>query len=460
MTIDREVPRLHAITRPLSGAPDLIGLADPQEPLLWQRGDRGCVGIGETLRLAFGGPTRFDDAAEHWRRIASAAEIDDPLRLPGTGLVALGAFAFADDSSAESVLVVPRTLVARHRDVWWVTEIAVIPHPPEAAAGKPATDDPTVGKPAADDPAAPALPAPRPPGSWRGTAFDADGEGSRAGRTTTPTAARDDVAAYLRGVREAVDRISRGDADKIVVARQVAGGIDADADLRIPLRRLAERYTDCWTFAVDGMVGASPETLIRSTGGGVSARVLAGTRGRHPESDERDAQARDELLTSAKEQHEHAFAVQSVVTALSPHVRELRTSEEPFTLRLPNVWHLATDLDAVLDERSSSLELVGALHPTAAVAGAPTAAAVRAIAELEPFDRGRYSGAVGWIDATGDGEWVIALRCAQVGPADPATGKRAVIASAGGGIMAGSDPEHELGETVSKLRPITEAFAE
>lgn len=402
------------------------------------------MGVGEALRLTFSGPARFAEAAERWREISAAAEIDDPVRMPGTGLVALGSFTFANRSAAESVLVVPRTLVARHRDRWWITEVAVL-----------SSDDPP------PSPDALELPAPQPPGSWAGTAFAAPRAGSRAGepvdRTAPDSAA---VDAYLSGVRQAMHRISQGDAEKIVLARQVSGGIAADDDLRVPLRRLAERYLDCWTFAVDGMLGASPETLIRSTGGAVSARVLAGTRGRHPESAGRDAQARDELLTSAKEQHEHAFAVQSVVTALSPHVRELRTSEEPFTLRLPNVWHLATDLGACLGERSSSLELVGALHPTAAVAGTPTAAAVDAIAELEPFDRGRYAGAVGWIDAAGDGEWVIALRCAQVGAADPETGERSVVASAGGGIMADSDPEHELGETVSKLRPITEAFAE
>ncbi|WP_241489483.1 isochorismate synthase [Leucobacter celer] len=442
MTTDRGVPRLRATTRALTATPDLVSLADPQHPLLWLRDDRGCVGIGETLRLSFSGPTRFQDAAEHWRRIAAAAEIDDPVRLPGTGLVALGTFAFADRSASESALIVPRLLVARHRTTWWITEISL-----------------------ADDTAAsaPTLPEAGSPGTWGGTAFTelpvaSDDESPSAPHSGT-AASDGTVDAYLNGVREAGRRISQGEAEKIVLARQITGTVPADADLRVPLRRLAERYLDCWTFAVDGLVGASPETLIRSTGGAVSARVLAGTRGRHPEDAKRDARARDELLTSAKEQHEHAFAVQSVVTALSPYVSELRTSEEPFTLQLPNVWHLATDLGASLGDRSSALELVGALHPTAAVAGTPTSAAVAAIDELEPFDRGRYSGAVGWIDAAGDGEWVIALRCAQVGPADPATRERPVVASAGGGIVAGSDPAHELGETVSKLRPITEAFA-
>ncbi|MFV0435181.1 MAG: isochorismate synthase MenF [Leucobacter sp.] len=504
MTTDREVPRLRAVTRSLDSLPELVALADPRDPLLWHRGDRGCVGIGEVLRLAFSGPTRFTDAAAAWREIAAAAEIDDPVRMPGTGLVALGAFAFADDSAAESVLIVPRLLVARHRESAWVTEVTVLDDAVLEGSGSRSAA-----------PNHPRLPSPAPIGDWGGVDFAptaADPSPDATDRATRPRGAEDSVAAYLAGVREAATRIDRGDFEKIVLARQVAGVVAADDDLRVPLARLAERYLDCWTFAVDGLIGASPETLIRSTGGAVSARVLAGTRGRHPENEQRDARARDELLTSAKEQHEHAFAVQSAVTALAPHVRELRTSEEPFPLRLPNVWHLATDLGASLDECSSALELVGALHPTAAVAGTPTGAAVAAIAELEPFDRGRYSGAVGWIDAVGDGEWVIALRCAQLGPIgaesgsesgpadagsgtgvssgvpaeaeigaradsksaeslrsgageDPGTragtgaGSRAVIASAGGGIVAGSDPEHELAETVSKLRPITEAFA-
>lgn len=395
--------------------------------MLWTRGDRGCVGLGEVVRLSFRGADRFIDAAAAWRRIAEAAVVDDPVRLPGSGLVAMGTFAFADESSAESVLIVPRLLVARHRGQAWITEISSIDA----------------------DPAPPAVPQAPAAGTWTGTDF----------RDRELPTGGDSVAAYLTGVREAGARIERGEFEKIVLARQLEGALPRDSDVRVPLTRLAEHYLDCWTFAVDGLVGASPETLIRSTNGAVSARVLAGTRGRHPEDAVRDSRARDELLTSAKEQHEHSFAVQSVVTALSPHVRELRTSEEPFPLQLPNVWHLATDLGAALGEQSSSIELVGALHPTAAVAGTPTSTAVAAIAELEPFDRGRYSGAVGWIDAEGDGEWVIALRCAQLGEPDASTGTRSIIASAGGGIVAGSDPEHELRETVSKFRPITEAFA-
>lgn len=424
------------MTRPLTSGVDLLSLTDPASPLVWLRGDRGAIGVGEALRLTFRGPTRFRDAAAAWQRVTAQATVDDPVGVPGTGLVAFGAFSFADGSDTESTLIVPRTLVAQHRDVWWVTTV----HDAASEAAAAAWNDP-------DQPAH-MLPEATAPGAWPGVEF-AD--------LTSQTAAS--VAAYLAGVAEADERIARGELEKIVVARQVRGELAAGADLRTPIARLANRYLDCWTFAVDGLVGASPETLVRSTSGSVSARVLAGTRGRHPESAERDARARDELLTSSKEQHEHAFAVQSVVTALAPHVTDLRTNEEPFALELPNVWHLATDLGASLGEAGSSLELVDALHPTAAVAGTPTRDAIDAIDEIEPFDRGRYSGAVGWIDQAGDGEWAIALRCAQLNDKDAKTGTRQVVASAGGGIVAGSDPAGELRETVSKFRPITEAFA-
>lgn len=416
------------MTRPLTELPELLAYADPTDPLVWTRGDRGCVGVGEVLRLEFSGSQRFAEASRLWREIAEIAIIDDPVDLPGSGLLAFGTFAFDSASLVRSALIVPRLVVSRHRGTAWLTEIS----------REPLTHEP-------------ALPAARSLRDWAGVQL--------------PTSERDEhTAAYLAGVREANARIERGEVEKIVLSRQVSCGIAADADLRVPLARLAERYLDCWTFAVDGMLGASPETLVRSTDGAVSARVLAGTRARRPDDPAADTAARDALLTSSKEQHEHAFAVQSVVTALAPHVRELHTSEEPFALQLPNVWHLATDLGATPGEHSTALELVAALHPTAAVAGTPTADAVGAIRELEPFDRGRYAGATGWIDAEGEGEWVIALRCAAVGPAQtegtsPTPSTRKVTASAGGGIVAGSDPERELAETVSKFRPIAEAFA-
>jgi menaquinone-specific isochorismate synthase len=171
-----------------------------------------------------------------------------------------------------------------------------------------------------------------------------------------------------------------------------------------------------------------------------------------PRDADTDQKAALALVTSSKDQDEHQFAVRSAVETLTPFTRHLATSEVPFALKLPNLWHLATDLEGGLAGDASSIDLIDAMHPTAAVAGAPRAEAVELIAELEPFDRGRYAGPVGWVDAAGDGEWAIALRCAQV----DASGT--VTAYAGCGIVVDSDPAAELAETRMKFRPIVEAF--
>ena len=209
------------------------------------------------------------------------------------------------------------------------------------------------------------------------------------------------------------------------------------------------------------IAGASPETLVTVSDGTVTARVLAGTTPRGADADA-DTAASLALATSAKDQDEHLYAVQSVLAALRPHTSALAASEQPFTLKLPNVFHLATDVEGDLSDRSSALDLVAALHPTAAVAGTPTDAALAVIRRLEPFDRGRYAGPVGWVDANGDGEWAIALRCAQfaLDRADGGDGERIPLrAHAGAGIVAGSDPEAELLETRVKFRPIVDALA-
>ncbi|MEB4614640.1 chorismate-binding protein, partial [Leucobacter sp. M11] len=241
-------PVLRVVTRALDSRPDLVALADPANPLLWVRGDRGCVGLGELLRLSFRGPSRFADAGAAWRELAAAARVTDPVGRPGSGLIALGAFAFSDASAAESVLIIPRRLVARDGDQSWVTDFAL------------AGDDTAAEGPVTEQPAA-ALAEPRPLGVLP------DAPGFRPGAF--------DEAGYREAVARTTRRIADGVVEKVVLARDLVGELPAGSDLRVPLGQLARGYVDCWTFAVDGILGASPETLIRSTSGAVSARVLA-----------------------------------------------------------------------------------------------------------------------------------------------------------------------------------------
>lgn len=415
-------PRLVVRTEPADELAPLIPRADPRHPLLWMRRGEGIVGLGETLRIETSGHDRVVDAAAAWTSLAADADIDDRVGLPGTGLVAFGAFAFADDSESTSVLVVPELVLGRREGRAWVTRIALATGDDEAVD---AAASVVLGIPE---------PAPK----------------RRVPRVTfAPGAVPPDR--YEAVVAEAVRRIDAGDLEKVVLARQLLGELHEEDGLRAVINRLAEDYPDTWVYAVDGLIGASPETLVRVDHGTVSARVLAGTtaRGAGEASDRERAVA---LASSAKDLAEHALAVASAVKRLEPHTARLDASPEPFTLQLPNLWHLATDLKGTLGDGSSSLDLVQAVHPTAAVAGTPRRVALRVLAELEGFDRGRYAGPVGWIDGEGDGEWAIALRCAQVGP------DGTVAAYAGCGIVHDSVPADELAETVMKFRPIVEAF--
>jgi menaquinone-specific isochorismate synthase len=336
--------------------------------------------------------------------------------------VAFGTFAFADDSASTSVLVVPELVLGRRDGRAWVTRISLATGDSEAV----------------DAAASVALEVPEPAPKRRVPRV-----------TFEPGAVPPDE--YESAVAEAVRRIDAGELEKVVLARQLLGELHEEDGLRATLTRLAEDYPDTWVYAVDGLIGASPETLVRVDHGTVSARVLAGTASRgHDAASDREQAAH--LTASHKDLAEHALAVESAVATLATHTARLDTSPEPFTLQLPNLWHLATDLKGTLGDGSSSLDLVAAVHPTAAVAGTPREVALRAIAELEGFDRGRYAGPVGWIDADGDGEWAIALRCAQVSP------DGTVRAYAGCGIVHDSVPADELAETAMKFRPIVEAF--
>ena len=416
-------PRLVVRTFAVDETEPLIPRTDPRNPLVWLRRGEGIVGLGEVLRIESSGRSRIEDAAAAWTELASHADVDDRVGLPGTGLVAFGAFAFAAESAATSVLIVPELVLGRRDGRAWVTRIAL------RTGGDDATDAPA-------EPADTLIPEPAPKRKVPRVAF--------APGSLPPEA-------YESAVGEAVSRIDAGELQKGVLARQLVGKLDDEAALRATIRQLAEDYPDTWVFAVDGLIGASPETLVRVDHGQVSARVLAGTAARGAgEASDRDRAAA--LQQSPKDLAEHALAVASAVKRLAPHTARLDASPQPFTLQLPNLWHLATDLKGVLGDGSSALDLVRAVHPTAAVAGTPRRIAMAALAELEGFDRRRYAGPVGWVDGHGDGEWAIALRCAQVD--DDGT----VTAYAGCGIVHDSVPADELAETEMKFRPIVEAF--
>jgi len=260
-------------------------------------------------------------------------------------------------------------------------------------------------------------------------------------------------AQWAGAVAEAVRRITAGELDKVVLARDLDVRSGAALDVRWLLGRLADRYDNTWVFSVDGLVGATPEMLVRSEKGLITSRVLAGTI-RRSGDDEHDLALAGSLARSSKDLEEHEYAVRSVADALRPHCSSMNVPETPFVLHLSNVMHLATDVTGVLNDGASSLALAEALHPSAAVCGTPTARADEVITELEGMDRGRYAGPVGWIDASGDGEWGIALRCGSVDPVDPSR----MRLYAGCGIVAGSDPEAEVAESDAKLIPMRDAL--
>lgn len=415
MTVaEGELPVLTVRTRVIDPVASLLPLLDASSPLLFMRRGEGVAGLGEALRLTFRGPERIAQAAETWRRVAASATIDDPVRIPGSGLLAFGAFAFAAESAFESVLIVPRTIVGRRDGVSWVTEVTV-----------------------AGDATAPPAPEATPLGPGLRVRLQPGEVGPER----------------FRGlVADAVARIRDGELRKVVLARDLVGRLPAGGELRRVLADLSLGYPDTWTFAVDGHIGSSPETLVRVSHGTVTARVLAGSIARGADADA-DHAAALRLATSTKDVDEHRYAVRSVLDALTPHAHAgVAASETPFTLELPNLWHLATNIEGVLSDASSALDLAAALHPTAAVAGTPTARALELIRELEPLDRGRYGGPVGWVDAAGDGMWAVSLRSAEV------SADGGVRAYAGSGILAASDPELEFAETELKFRPMVDAL--
>ena len=262
--------------------------------------------------------------------------------------------------------------------------------------------------------------------------------------------------AYERAVSEAIERIQRGMLRKVVLARTIRVEAGRTLDPRELLKRLRAVEPDGYSFAVDigvgrTLVGASPELLISRLGNQIRANPLAGSAPRAGDPGE-DRENAKRLGSSPKDRHEHAIVVEDVFRALSPLCRELAYDHDPQLLATANVWHLSTRFRGVLADPSvTALDLVRALHPTPAVCGEPRDEAMRTIAELEPVPRGAYAGAVGWMDANGDGVWALALRCAEL---DGSTARL----FAGAGIVHDSDPAAELDETERKFRAFLDAL--
>jgi menaquinone-specific isochorismate synthase len=408
---------LVARTVPLPDPGPLLELLPARAALAWVRRGEGLVGWGEAVRISTSGPDRFDDAHRAWSQMMAHSVVRDEVRLPGTGPVAFGSFAFSPKSSAGGVLVVPEVLVGHKGGTWWLTTVGVGGVLPPIRHIAPAV----------------------PPATDPGTVTFSDGVRS--------------AGEWECVVADAIARIDAGSVEKVVLARDIQARASEPIDPRRLLTRLADRYPGCWTFSVDGLLGATPEMLVKLERGLVTSRVLAGTI-RRSQDDAHDLALAASLARSSKDLEEHEYAVRSVADALAPYCATTNVPEAPFVLHLANVMHLATDVTGVLADGGTSLQLAAALHPSAAVCGTPTTAAAELIDEVEGMDRDRYAGPVGWLDAHGDGEWGIALRCARLDP-DDAHGLRLF---AGCGIVAGSDPAAELAESNAKLLPIREAL--
>lgn len=384
----------------------------------WVRGHSGLVGWGELTRFESKGAERFDDASDFWKRLAASAEIDDAVRLPGSGPIAFGTFGFSDRTDIPSVLVVPRVVLGRHSGRVWVTTMRFDDEPEPDRLGAPS-----------------ALVRPH------------DVSVSAGGRCD-----------WEHTVGRVIDRIRAGEAKKVVMARDAVARSDSPLDVRFLLGHLNAHYPTCWTYHVDGMLGATPELLVSSHDGAVHSRVLAGTFYNNSGDHDVDVEAARHVLAKSKDSVEHKYALESLVDSLSPLVNSLEVDREPFLLELPNVIHLASDARGRLTRRAdgsrvNSLEVAAALHPTAAVGGTPRGRALELIDELEAMDRGRYAGPVGWIGASGDGEWGLALRGGRMDEDG-----RGVRLFAGGGIVGESVPEYEWLETLAKLEPMLAAL--
>lgn len=371
------------------------------------------VAIGEIARIE---ADSMLEADQWWREHVEILE--NETELPGTfgvGPLTYGSFVFDPQRSTQkSVLIIPETIIGRRNGQCWLTKIGY-------------------------DRVTPTMPAKQtPPSAPRGLRF--------TGGTTSD-------AAWMESVRRAVSEIRAGGAEKLVLSRDIIAQADEPIDLRWPLQQLIGEYVDCWSFLIDGMVGSTAQLLVRRENGLTVSRILAGGAPRIDESPDIEQAAR--VIASVKDQHDHDLCRSILVEQLKPLMRGMHVPSAPHVLTLPNMLQLATDISGVTDEDTSTLALAAACHPSGTACGSPAQPAQEYIAEHDPMDRGRFGAPIGWMDVNGDGEWALALRCAQQLD-DPSQ----LRLYAGAGIVAQSRAHAELVETQAKWAPIRHALME
>jgi salicylate biosynthesis isochorismate synthase/menaquinone-specific isochorismate synthase len=390
-------------------------------------GGASLAGLGEAIALQASGAERFERVARRWRELSAAAV--------GEGAIAVGGFSFAPDGGASphwqgyepASLVVPEVALARReRDVRLTLTALVSPDdlPEELLANLLAR----VGE--LEQRRLPLLdPAP-------------------SGRFQVASAMPPEH--FESAVARASELIGQGAMEKIVLAREVQVHAPSAYDPAAVLGVLREEFPSCFTFCVGrgeaAFVAASPELLVRREGHRVSTLALAGSTRRSADPAV-DDHLGEQLLRDESYREEHAIVARRIERMLRAHAVWVAAAPEPELVRIANIQHLATPIRAQLASPMDALELVGMMHPTPAVGGEPLARAAPLIPALEGLDRGWYAGPVGWTDATGDGEFCVALRCALL---------RGPVARcyAGNGIVRDSEPAAELAETEIKLQAL------
>lgn len=395
----------------------------------------GCVRVLEAR-----GAERFSVLAGRWRALAAAALADEAGGPPGSGLVAIVGFAFAHDGGgsaswdgfAPASLIVPELSLARSAGrVSLTVNVEVAPDD--------TLDDllARVGRRLDELQYTPlSLLDPAPAGAYK---------------VVSPMP----PSHYEEAVARAVQRIRAGELEKVVLAREVEVHAPVEHDPAAVVGLLREAFPSCYVFAVGRgeatFLAASPELLVRREGQRASTVALAGSirRSADPAVDEHLG---EQLRRSEKNREENAIVMRRIARALRPHAVWVTAAPEPALVRVANIQHLGTPIRAQLAAPIGAIELAGLLHPTPAVGGEPDDVAAQLIPALEGIDRGWYAGPVGWTDATGDGEFCVALRCALL------RGRMARLYS-GCGIVRDSDPAAELAESEVKLEALLPVLA-